>query len=164
MRFAIGILIALGMAAAYLLLFAAFTFTSPPHRKQVDPLVIENADLRVRLVKVRKANGKLGRIVRRQRRELRRRWRPTVFYGMRLASVVYGVPYSELHAVSECESHHYLFARNGQYRNNFQEGPMFERGPFGRAGFSVWDPIASAMTAAYTRRHDGSWRQWECKP
>jgi hypothetical protein len=103
------------------------------------------------------------RIAARYRRKLLVRWKPTVQYAYRLAATIYGVSYSELHRVSGCESNHYVYARNGQYRGLFQEGPMFERGPFGRAGFSVWDPVANALTAASTVAQQG-WRQWQCKP
>jgi hypothetical protein len=99
--------------------------------------------------------------LRKARADVHRRWHPTVLYALRLASTVYGVPYRELHAVGSCESHLYAFARNGRYRGVFQEGPMFERGPF--ASFGVFDPIANALTAAYTVSHEG-WRQWSCRP
>jgi hypothetical protein len=98
------------------------------------------------------------------RRKLLIRWRPSVDYAYRLASALFGVPYSQLHAVGGCESHHYPFARNGKYRGVLQEGSMFETGPLGRAGFSVWDPIANVLTGAMVVRHDGGWGQWECKP
>jgi hypothetical protein len=97
------------------------------------------------------------------RRKLLIRWKPTVQYAYRLASAVYGVSYWSLHRVGACESNHYVYARNGRYRGVFQEGSMFERGPFGRAGFSVWDPIANALTAASVVAGQG-WRQWECRP
>lgn len=105
-----------------------------------------------------------GRTIKRLKREARVRWAPTVDYAYRLAATVYGVPASDLRSVGGCESHHDPFARNGRYRGVMQEGPMFERGPFGRAGFSVWDPVANVLTAAHARVRDGSWRQWECKP
>lgn len=95
------------------------------------------------------------------RAELRREWQPTVLYALRLASAVFGVSYWSLYNVSKCESNHYVFARNGQYRGIFQEGPMFERGPF--AAFGVFDPIANALTAAHTVSREG-WRQWSCRP
>ena len=103
-----------------------------------------------------------GLTIRRQKNELRKRWQPTVEYAYRLAATVYGVSESELRRIGSCESHHYPFARNGRYRGVMQEGPMFERGPFGRAGFSVYDPLANVLTAAHARTQDGSWRQWEC--
>ena len=105
-----------------------------------------------------------GRTIKRLKRELRVRWAPTTDYAYRLAAAAYGVSSSEMRSIGYCESKHYPFARNGQYRGVMQEGPMFERGPFGRAGFSVWDPIANVMTAAAARVADGSWRQWACKP
>ena len=97
------------------------------------------------------------------RADVHRRWHPTVVYALRLASAVYGVPYSELSAVSWCESHHYPFAVNGPYRGLFQEGPMFESHSLGRAGFSVFDPIINALVAASTVSQQG-WRQWSCRP
>ena len=107
-----------------------------------------------------------------ERRGLRRRVRdarraalhsPSVSEALTLAAVTYGVPRSELSRVAWCESTHRPWARNGRYRGLFQEGPMFEAGPYGRAGLSVWSPYAAAMTAAYTVSREG-WRQWECKP
>jgi len=91
------------------------------------------------------------------RRHIRVRWQPTVTYALRLASAVTGVPYGELSAVSYCESHHYPFATNGRYKGIFQLGWS----PF---GFSPFDPVANALSAALTVQHDGGWRQWSCKP
>jgi len=93
------------------------------------------------------------------RGRLRAHWKPTVGYALRLASAVTGVPWAELNAVSWCESTHNPFAVNpsGRYRGLFQ----LSWAPF---GFSPFDPVASALSAAMTVRHDGGWRQWECKP
>jgi len=91
------------------------------------------------------------------RHQLRHRWHPTVEYALRLASAVSGVPLGDLVAVSRCESTFNPFASNGQYRGLFQ----LHWAPF---GFSPFDPIANALSAALTVRHDGGWRQWECKP
>ena len=88
---------------------------------------------------------------------LQRRWRPTVSYALRLASAVSGVSYWELRSVSYCESTHNPFASNGRYRGLFQLGWS----PF---GLSPYDPVANAISAAMTVRHDGGWYQWECKP
>jgi hypothetical protein len=93
----------------------------------------------------------------RYRRQMFKRWQPTVDYAYRLASAVFGVPYWELHAVGSCESHHYPFARNGRYLGVMQLGWR----PF---GFSPFDPVANVLSAAATVSHDGSWRQWSCKP
>jgi hypothetical protein len=86
-----------------------------------------------------------------------RRWRPTVDYAIRLAAAVAGVPAGELYAVARCESGLSPFARNGRYQGLFQLG----WDPF---GFSPFDPVANALSAALTVRRDGSWRQWSCKP
>jgi hypothetical protein len=88
---------------------------------------------------------------------LRKRWHPTVEYALHLASAVSGVSYWALRSVSWCESTHNPFASNGRYKGLFQLGWS----PF---GLSPFDPIASALSAAFTVRHDGSWRQWECRP
>jgi hypothetical protein len=94
---------------------------------------------------------------------LQDRFYPSVVHAMRLAATIWGVPVSAQKSVAWCESKLYPYARNGQYRGVFQEGPMFERGPFGRSGFSVWDPYANVFTAVHTAAREG-WRQWECKP
>lgn len=86
-----------------------------------------------------------------------------VQYAIRLAATTYGVSETDMHRVASCESGHSSTAVNGRYRGVYQEGPMFERGRYGRAGFSVWDPVANAMTAAETVAHEG-WSQWSCKP
>jgi hypothetical protein len=91
------------------------------------------------------------------RARLRSRWQPTVRYALRLASAVTGVAYTQLAAVAWCESTHNPWAANGRYRGLFQLGWA----PF---GMSPYDPVANALSAALTVRHDGSWRQWECRP
>jgi hypothetical protein len=96
-------------------------------------------------------------IAARYRRQLIQRWQPTVTYALRLASAVYGVSYWQMRTVSFCESRHYPFARNGVHKGLFQLGWH----PF---GFSPFDPVANALSAAATVAHDGSWRQWSCKP
>jgi hypothetical protein len=106
-------------------------------------------------VKIEKARNAL-------KRELGKRFYP-VSYAIRLAATTYGVSEWQMHRVASCESGHSAFATNGQYRGVFQEGPMFESGPFGHAGFSVFDPVANSMTAAYTVARQG-WRQWSCRP
>jgi len=88
---------------------------------------------------------------------LKQRWQPTVSYAIRLASAVSGVPQSELYAVARCESGLSPAATNGRYKGVFQLGWA----PF---GFSPFDPVANALSAALTVRHDGGWRQWQCKP
>ncbi len=94
-----------------------------------------------------------------QVRHVERTWHPTVTYALTLASAVFGVPYSELAAVSHCESTWNPFAvePGGTYKGLFQLGWR----PF---GLDPFDPVANALSAAQTVRHDGSWRQWQCKP
>jgi len=92
-----------------------------------------------------------------QRDRLRQRWAPTVEYSLRLASAVSGVSYWAMRSVASCESTLNPAASNGRYRGLFQLG--WE--PF---GFTPYDPVANAISAGLTVRHDGGWRQWECKP
>jgi hypothetical protein len=122
------------------------------------------------LARVKKLAAKRLRLLSRRERQLsvantnlHRRWNPTVDYALRLASAVYGVSYWQLWRVSRCESTHDPFAVNGKYRGLFQEGPMFESSAFGHWGFSVWDPVANALTAARVVSHEG-WGQWQCRP
>ncbi len=114
--------------------------------------------------KAGEATRRLRRVVATLKRErgLQRVGAPTVSYAIHLAATTFGVE-TEMNRVASCESGHSASAVNGQYRGVFQEGPMFERGPFGQAGFSVWDPVANAMTAAWTVSR-GGWSQWSCKP
>jgi hypothetical protein len=93
----------------------------------------------------------------RLRSHLRQRTGPSVDHAITLASRVFGVPESQMRAVSFCESRWDPYATNGKYRGLFQLGWA----PF---GLSPFDPYASALSAAMTVRHDGSWRQWSCKP
>jgi hypothetical protein len=88
---------------------------------------------------------------------VRERWHPTVDYALRLASAVTGVSYWQMRTVSWCESTHNPFAQNGRYKGLFQLGWS----PF---GFSPFDPVANALSAAMTVRRDGSWREWQCSP
>lgn len=145
--------------AAIVLCITPSAQASSPHTSDIAGLQARNALLLRKL-------GKRERQLARAHAELRRSKRAvraSVIHAIRLASVVYGVPASELASVGSCESHLWPFAQNGQYRGLFQEGPMFERGIFGRAGFSVWDTYANVFTAAWTVAREG-WRQWECRP
>jgi hypothetical protein len=90
-------------------------------------------------------------------RRLKRQWRPTVDYAIRLAAAVTGVSATELYAVARCESGLSPYASNGRYLGLFQLG----WDPF---GFSPFDPVANALSAALTVKRDGGWRQWTCRP
>jgi hypothetical protein len=92
-----------------------------------------------------------------ERRRLLRRWRPTVDYAIRLGAAVSGVSVWQMRRVAYCESTNDPTATNGRYRGLFQLGWS----PF---GMSPFDPVANAISAGMTVAHDGSWRQWECKP
>jgi hypothetical protein len=96
-------------------------------------------------------------------------------HGLRLAAVVYGVPYRDLRAIAECESGVWPLAKNP---SSSASGTLqfldstWARTPFGRAGFSVFDPIANALAGAWLmdydrgELHDGrySYREWVCQP
>lgn len=105
------------------------------------------------------------RAARRQVRSLRRTLdhSTSVQEALTIAAVAYGVSRSDMESVAMCESTLRATAVNGRYRGLFQQGPMFEGTPYGRAGLSVWSPYAAAMSTAYTVSHQG-WRQWQCRP
>lgn len=100
------------------------------------------------------------------KRLLRRRWRPTVNYAIRLASDLYGVPYWEMRSQAWCES-------------RLDPTPSDVTPPYGASGlyqflpsswrdeglprFSVFDPVANALATARVVKREG-WRQWECQP
>jgi hypothetical protein len=121
----------------------------------VDDFELES--LRTQLRETRQHNKKLQRQLAHVKKHLKERWRPTVDYAIKLAAAVTGVSYYQLRAVASCESGFFAYAKNGKYKGIFQLGWS----PF---GFSPYDPVANALSAAMTVRHDGSWRQWECKP
>jgi hypothetical protein len=104
-------------------------------------------------------------------RQARKHWQPTAIYAIRLASVVYGVPFLDMLAVAECESGLYPYAEHPSSHASglFQMVPSTWRGAWGAkrfadAGFIVWDPVANALAAASMVVRDGGWRQWVCKP
>ena len=96
----------------------------------------------------------------------------TVEYALRLAAAAFpNVPLRELRAVARCESG---FDPNNRNLSSTASG-LFQfldstwRGTWGaasfhRLGFSVYDPIASALAAAQVVTRDGGWRQWACAP
>ncbi len=91
------------------------------------------------------------------RHAARARWQPTVDYALTLAAAVTGVSYWQLRSVSACESNHDPYATNGRFKGIFQLGWR----PF---GLDPYEPIANALSAAMTVRHDGGWSQWACSP
>lgn len=109
---------------------------------------------------------KAERKVRALERKLKKRWQPTVHYSLRLASVVYGVPYRELEAVARCESNLRPWALNSSSGSAglFQFIPTTWAGNrLGREGFSVYDPVAASLGAAYHVSRYG-WGAWTCRP
>lgn len=139
------------------------TFVTPGHINLVHADTVARKKAERKLAMANRTIRKQRKTIRWQHGLLKRRWRPTVHYALRLASAVSGVSYWQLRTVSWCESRHWPFATNGQYRGLFQEGPMFERHPIGQAGFNVFDPLANALVAATTASREG-WRQWACRP
>ncbi len=90
--------------------------------------------------------------------------RRDALYAIRLASATYGVSYTDMLRIAQCESHLNPYAKN---RSSTASG-LFQWldsswAAQGISGFSVWDPVANAMAAARARVRDGSWRQWVCR-
>lgn len=123
---------------------------------------------RERQDELRGTNKSLRRDLNRAKRRLEVRFRRDVTYAIRLASDLFSVPEQEMWSVAHCETGGTFspFAKN---RSSDASG-LFQFIGWPRAGlresFSVWDPVANALAAAWTRRHDGSWRQWApvCRP
>lgn len=117
-------------------------------------------------------NAMLSRRLRRLEKLVGRRWRPTALYAIRLASIVYGVPRRDMLTVARCESpglNPFLQHPTSRAAGLFQFLPSTWAGPWGAkkfaaSGFSVWDPVANALAAAYIVDRDGGWFQWTCKP
>lgn len=100
-------------------------------------------------------------------RRLHVRFVRDLVYSARLAAVTYGVPAGGLLSVAACESHGNLHARN---RSSGAAGPMqfmpstWRHNAYGRAGFSVDDPVAALLGAARVVRADHGYGQWVCQP
>ena len=138
--------------AASVVLYLALASIGKADEPPAPPLVVEVPE-----TVQGKTAAEWNQIAARYRRHALRRWQPTVDYALRLASRVFHVSYWQMRTVSYCESRWYPYARNGRYLGIFQ---MHWR-PF---GFSQYDPVASALSAAQTVVRDGGWSQWECKP
>ena len=104
---------------------------------------------------------------RRLEQRLRVRFLRDIAYGARLAAVTYGVPAGQLQAVAACESQGNRYAVNA---SSGASGPMqfllstWQRNAYGRAGFSVYDPVAALLGAARVVRADHGWSEWVCRP
>lgn len=79
------------------------------------------------------------------------------FCGHRYVYCGYG---DQAWVVSRCESHHYLWAVNGQYLGLFQMG-SHERATYGY-GNNPWDQARGAANYFYASGRD--WSPWSCKP
>jgi hypothetical protein len=73
---------------------------------------------------------------------------------------VFGPYCQEALEVSWCESRHYKWARNGQYRGLCQMG-SWERRTFGHAP-GAWAQARAALR--YFRASGRDWSPWECQP
>jgi len=154
-----GLLTALGLATA------GAGAAKEPQPSSVLPdetlgLLTQNARLHDELAVSHARERRAWSIARRRLRviyRLRRRWAPTVDYALRLGSAVSGVSYYAMRSVAWCESRLDPGATNGRYKGIFQLG-------WSPLGFSAYDPVANAISTGMTVAHDGSWRQWECKP
>ena len=86
------------------------------------------------------------------------------------AALFYGVSESEMRSVAQCESRFSPTAVNPHAVNGgehsaglFQFLPStWRHTPY--ANRSIFDPWWNALAAAWLVRHDGGWREWDCKP
>lgn len=91
---------------------------------------------------------------------------PDVNTAIRAASVTYGIPVWQMRRIAFCESRMNPRAKNpGSSASGLFQflDSTWRAYPYGAAGLSVWDPYVNALQAAYVVKHDGGWRQWECK-
>ncbi len=90
-------------------------------------------------------------------RALRRRWAPSLGYGIRLAAAAYGQSAAALRRTAWCESRYQRYT-GGSYLSFWQyDWPTWRSSPF--AAFSPFDPVASSLaTAWYWRR--GERERW----
>lgn len=107
----------------------------------------------------KRAAVKRGRTLATVKRDSRRRTRTSLLHGIDLAAVAYGQSATALRRVAFCESRFYLYARSsGGHLGPFQFAPSTWRStPY--AGFSVFDPIAAPLGAAWmwSRGRKGEW-------
>jgi soluble lytic murein transglycosylase-like protein len=88
---------------------------------------------------------------------------PKVEKALRNAAAKWGVPYSELKAVAWCESRWNPRAVGAGSYGLMQFIPStWAATPYRHR--DIYDPWWNALAAAWLVRHDGSWRQWSCKP
>lgn len=119
----------------------------------------------VRLKAERTLSGKLrAQLVKTRRAE--RRWRkakwPTVDQSIVVASHVYGVSITTMRRIGTCESGLRSWAKNkvSTASGVFQFlDKTWARTPEGRAGLSVWNPVANVFAAArhMSRYGTGAW-------
>jgi hypothetical protein len=121
---------------------------------RADRLAEQLVKTRVRLDRAERRVRALERVVRHE---------PTVAEALTIASVVYGVPRTDLSTVAFCESGHRPSAVNGQYRGIFQWGPSWNSTVYAAAGLSPWSPYAAALATAQRVKGAG-WGWWSCKP
>lgn len=86
-------------------------------------------------------------------------------YAIHLAALTYGVNEGDMLRVASCESGFNTYSVNSsstasglfQFLNSTWRTNLY-------SGFSVFDPVANALGAAWLVRQDGGWREWQCRP
>lgn len=118
-----------------------------------------------RAVQARRDANKRGRTIRRLKAELRREFAPSSVRAIALASVAYRVSFSMLYRKAYCETGGTLspFAKNPRSTASglFQFlTSTWASTPYAR--FSIWDPYANSLAAAYMHRV-GRGGEWSCR-
>jgi soluble lytic murein transglycosylase-like protein len=79
------------------------------------------------------------------------------------AAATYGVSYTQMRAVSYCESRWNPKAVGNGSLGLFQFEPnTWAHTPYRHR--SIFNAAANALAAAWLVRHDRGWREWTCRP
>lgn len=120
--------------------------------------------VRAKLVKSVRARDEWKARALRAERVLRHE--PSVQEAIDLAAFTFGVDPGRMSRIAFCESRYDPRAKN---RTSTASGlfqfldTTWASNRYGRAGFSVWSPLASSFAAAYHMSKYGD-RAWECRP
>jgi hypothetical protein len=89
----------------------------------------------------------------------------SIVHAIRLASMVFHTDSQHMLRTARCESHLNVYAHNPHSTATglFQFlTSTWNSTPFGRAGFSIYDPYAQALATAQIVVHDHGYGQWVC--
>jgi len=93
---------------------------------------------------------------------------PSSLEALRLSSIAYGVPYSQMLSVALCETGGSLNPRSKNSSSSASGLLQFLTSTFANTPYAredIFSPYANALAAGWLWRSDGgSWREWSCQP